>query len=211
MFGKEKKKDGMTEEELSELRLRNRLNKQRSRANMSRQKKQAIKAKDHISKKKEEVENSPTNIEQEDYSTLRVREFRKREKEKIMVVQLPFGKKKSLTNSQRKGLKKTKEFVQNVTLPIRQARIVSSIAESAKSSPRTKKILDGSIEQQDQHKNAKRVIEKLQMRKDNSANVAKRLIVGTIASGTPLSSLRTSSANLRVSFCTLKRALFDLE
>ena len=32
---KRKKKDGITEEELSELKFRNRLNKQRSRANMS--------------------------------------------------------------------------------------------------------------------------------------------------------------------------------
>ena len=48
------------------------------------------------------------------------------------------------------------------------------------------------------------------MQKDNSANVA-RLIVGTIARGTPLSSLISSSANLGVSFRTLKRALFDLE
>jgi len=61
---------------------------------------------------------------------------------------------------------------------------VSSIAEGARSSPRTRKILDSSTEQQEEHKNAKRVIEKLKIRKDNSANVAKRLIVGTVASGT---------------------------
>ena len=72
-----------------------------------------------------------------------------------MVVQLPFGEKKSLTNSQRKGLKKTKEFVQGVSSPGRQARIVASIVESAKSSPRTKEILESSIEQQEEHKNAK--------------------------------------------------------
>jgi len=88
---------------------------------------------------------------------------------------------------------------------------VSSIAEGARSSPRTRKILESSTEQQEEHKNAKRVIEKLKVRKDNSANIAKRLIVGTVASGTPLSSLRSSSANLGVSFRTLKRALFDLE
>lgn len=208
---KRKKKEGMTEEELSELKLRNRLNKQRSRANMSRQKKQAIRVKDRVRKSKEKVANNPANVERKDYSTPRVREFRKREKEKIMVVQLPFGKKKSLTNSQRKGLKKTKEFVQNVSSPTRRARIVSSIVQSAKSSPRTRNILDSSIEQQEEHRNARRVINKLKMRKDNSANVAKRLIVGTVASGTPLSSLRSSSANLGVSFRTLKKALFDLE
>ena len=49
------------------------------------------------------------------------------------------------------------------------------------------------------------------MWKDNSANAAKRLIVGTIASGIPLSCLRSSRVNLGVSFSTLKRALFDLE
>ncbi len=49
------------------------------------------------------------------------------------------------------------------------------------------------------------------MGKDNSANVTKRLLVGTVASGTPLSSLRSSSANLGVSFRTLKRALLDFE
>ena len=54
---------------------------------MSRQKKQAIKVEDRIRKSKEKVESSPTNIEKKDYSTPRVREFRKREKEKIMVVQ----------------------------------------------------------------------------------------------------------------------------
>ena len=88
---------------------------------------------------------------------------------------------------------------------------MSSVVVSAKSSPRTKKILDSGIEQQEEHKNAKRVIEKLKMRKDNSSNVAQRLIAGTIASGTPLSSLRSSTANLGVSFRTLKRALFELE
>ncbi len=206
---KRKKKDEMTEEELSELRLRNRLNKQRSRANMSRQKKQAIKVKDRIRKGKEKIESNPT--EKKDHSTPRVREFRRREREKIMVVQLPFGRKKSLTNSQRKGLKKTKEFVQKITSPERRARIVSSIVESAKCSPRTKKILDSSLEQQEEHKSAKRVIKRLKRRKDNSANVAKRLLVGTVASGTPLSSLRSSSANLGVSFRTLKKALLDFE
>ena len=75
---KRKQKDGMTEEELSELRLRNILNKQRSRASMSHQKKQAIKVKDSSTKSKEKVESNPTNGEKKDYSTPRVREFRKR-------------------------------------------------------------------------------------------------------------------------------------
>ena len=47
---KRKKKDGITEEELSELRLRDKVNMQRSRVNMSFQKKQAIKVKDCIRK-----------------------------------------------------------------------------------------------------------------------------------------------------------------
>ena len=70
----------MTEKEISELRLRKRLNKQRSRATMLRQTKQAIKVKDRIRKSKEKVENNPTNIEKKDGSTPRVREFRKRER-----------------------------------------------------------------------------------------------------------------------------------
>ena len=70
----------MTEKELSELRLRRRLNKQRSRATMPRQTKQAIKVKDRIRKCKEKVENNPTNIKKKDGSTPRVREFRKRER-----------------------------------------------------------------------------------------------------------------------------------
>ncbi len=52
----------------------------------------------------------------------------------------------------------------------------------------------------EEHKSTKRVIKKLMMGKDNSANVAERLLVGTVASGTPLSSLRT-----------LKRELPDFE
>ena len=51
---KRKKKDGMTEEELSELWLRDKLNMQRSRVSMSHQKKQAIKVKDCIRKEQGE-------------------------------------------------------------------------------------------------------------------------------------------------------------
>ena len=43
-----------------------------------------------------------------------------------------------------------------------------------------------------EYNNTKTVLERLKERKDNSANVAKRLLLGTTVGSTPLQSLRSS-------------------
>ena len=52
---------------------------------------------------------------------------------------------------------------------------------------------------------------RLKERKDNSANVAKRLLLGTVVGSTPLRSLRSSCKEFGVSFRTLKKAINDVK
>ena len=52
---------------------------------------------------------------------------------------------------------------------------------------------------------------RLKERKDNSANVAKRLLLGTVVGSTPLRSLRSSCKEFGVSFCTLKKVINDVK
>ena len=60
---------------------------------------------------------------------------------------------------------------------------------SAKSLPRTKGLLEGMLRNENsnaEYNNTKTVLERLKERKDNSANVAKRLLLGTVVGSTPL-------------------------
>ena len=67
-----KKREQMSDEELDQLRLRNKLNKQKSRSNMLHQKKYAQKEKDR--KCKSEV-NDVVKESLKDYSTPRIRKY----------------------------------------------------------------------------------------------------------------------------------------
>ena len=73
-----KKQEQMSDEELDQLTLRNKLNKQKSRSNMSHQKKYAQKVKDK--KHKSEV-NDIVKESFKDYSTPRVQKYWQRKKE----------------------------------------------------------------------------------------------------------------------------------
>ena len=61
-----------------------------------------------------------------------------------------------------------------------------------------------------EYTNAKAVINKIKDRRDNSATVAKRLIVGTVIGDTPIRSMRSNCSELGVSFRTLKRAMNEM-
>ena len=68
-------------------------------------------------------------------------------------------------------------------------KVVSHIVRSAKSLPRTKGLLKGMLRNENsntEYNNTKTVLERLKERKDNSANVAKRLLLGTVVGSTPL-------------------------
>ena len=82
-----KKREQMSDEELDQLRLRNKLNKQKSWSNISHQKKYAQKVKDRKCKSEvtDMVKESP-----KDYSTLRVQKYQQRKKEMQLKVKVPF-------------------------------------------------------------------------------------------------------------------------
>ena len=65
--------------------------------------------------------------------------------------------------------------------PRARVKVVSRIMRSAKSSPRTKGLLEGTPRNENsnaEYNNTKTVFERLKERKNNSANVAKRLLLG---------------------------------
>ena len=80
--------------------------------------------------------------------------------------------------------------------------------------PRTKGILEGTLRNESsnaEYNNTKTVLERPKERKGNSANVAKRLLLGTVVGSTPLRSLRSSCKEFGVSFRTLKKAINDVK
>ena len=62
-----------------------------------------------------------------------------------------------------------------------------------------------------EYNNTKTVLERLKERKDNSANVAKRLLLGTVVGSTLLRSLRSSCKEFGILFRTLKKAINDVK
>ena len=91
--------------------------------------------------------------------------------------------------------------------PRARVKVVSRIVRSAKSSPRTKGLFEGTLRNENsntEYNNTKTVLGRLKERKDNSANVAKRLLFATVVGSTPLRPLRSSCKEFGVSFRTLK-------
>ena len=86
---------------------------------------------------------------------------------------------------------------------------------SAKSSSHTKGLLEGTVRYENsnaEYNNTKIVSERrLKERKDNSANLTKRLLLGTVVGSTPLRSLRLSCKECGVSFCTFKKAINNVK
>ena len=105
---KTKKREQMSDKELDQLRLRNKLNKQKSRSNMSHQKKNAQKVKDRKHKSEVIVKESP-----KDYSTPRVQKYGQRKKESQLKVKTPFLRRspKRLTSSERTNVNRATKFI----------------------------------------------------------------------------------------------------
>ena len=98
--------------------------------------------------------------------------------------------------------------------PRARVKVVSRIMRSAKSSPRTKGLLEGTPRNENsnaEYNNTKTVLERLKERKNNSANVAKRLLLGTVVGSTLLRSLRSSCKEFGVSFRALKKTINDVK
>ena len=141
--------------------------------------------------------------------------YRKSKKE-YLKVKLPFTKKSSkrLTPSESTTVNRTTAMMAKLELPQACVKVVSCIVRSAKSSPHNKGLLEGMLRNENsnaEHNNTKTILGRLKERKDNSANVAKRLLLGIVVGSTPLRSLRSSCKEFGVSFCTLKKAINDVK
>ena len=95
--------------------------------------------------------------------------------------------------------------------PRTKAKIVSRIVETAKSSPHTKHLLQCSNENPDteEFQNSKRVITNLRGKKDNHANIARHIIIGSVVGKASNRSMRSNCKILELSVPTLKRAISD--
>ena len=210
---KGKKIAEMSEDQLIELRLRNKINKQNSRSKMLYEKKNSAKLKDRI-RKSTVLPITEDSYCKKDYSTPRVQKHRESKKE-YLNVKLSFTRKspKRLTSSESGTVSRTTAMMAKLGSPRAHVKVVSRIVRSAKSSPRTKGLLEGTLRNENsnaEYNNTKTVLERLKERKDNSANVAKRLLLGTVVGSTPLRSLR-SCKEFGVSFRTLKKAINDVK
>ena len=194
---KAKQKESMSEEEKALLKERNRLNKQLSRARMSKQKCYGVKVKDRNRKKK--VLQSQSN-EQKDFSTPRVQEYRKRKREQQLIVKMPF-KKTKLNRSEQAKVKRAANDLSTFQSPSKRAHFVKSITSVAKSSPRTKRL----IEEKDREQlNTPNILNKIKGRKDNSANIVRRLITAAVIDEMPGKSMRKRAKELNVSVNTIR-------
>ena len=95
--------------------------------------------------------------------------------------------------------------------PRTKVKVVSRIVETAKSSTRTKHLLESSSENPDteEFQNSKRLITNLRGRKGNSYNIARCIIIGSVVGKASNRSMRSNCKRLGVSFQTLKRAISD--
>ena len=141
--------------------------------------------------------------------------YRKSKKE-YLKVKLPFTKKSSkrLTPSVSTTVNRTTAIMAKLQLPQACVKVVSCIVRSAKSSPHNKGLLEGMLRNENsnaEHNNTKTILGRLKEKKDNSADVAKRLLLGIVVGSTPLRSLRSSCKEFGISFCTLKKAINDVK
>ena len=97
------------------------------------------------------------------------------------------------------------KFIKNIKSPSRHARITQSIESAARSSPRINSILSNS-KSPDPNKPIQHTLKRLSGCKDNSANVARRLLLGSAVS-TLTASLRSNAKLYGVNYRTLKRAI----
>ena len=196
------KKESMTDEEKELLRERNRFNKQRSQLNMSKQKRYSVKLKDRNRKRKIQDDESQKSLLTES-STPRAQAFRRGQRENLLV-KLPF-KVSKLNRSEKRKSKEASKSLLALGSPSKKAQFVNLISKSAKSSPRTKLLLE-----KENSLSTSRILERLKGRKDNSANIV-RIITTAVVNETPQQSLREQSKDMGVSIKTLRKSIKDLQ
>ena len=186
------KKESMTDEEKELLRERNRFNKQRSQ----------LKLKDRNRKRKIQDDESQKSLLTES-STPRAQAFRRGQRENLLV-KLPFNVSK-LNRSEKRKSKEASKSLLALGSPSKKAQFVNLISKSAKSSPRTKLLLE-----KENSLSTSRILERLKGRKDNSANIV-RIITTAVVNETPQQSLREQSKDMGVSIKTLRKSIKDLQ
>ena len=148
-----------------------------------------------------------------DYSTPRVQKYQERKKQSQLKVKVPFLRKspKRLMSDLRTNVSRAIKFTNTLESPRTKAKIVSKIVETVKSSPCTKHLLEFSSENPHTEKfqNSKKKITNLRGRKDNGANIAGCIIIGSVVGKASNRSMRSNCKRLGVSFQTLKRAISD--
>ena len=155
---------------------------------MSHQRKYAQKVKDR--KRRSEV-NGIVKESPKDYSTPRVQKYRQRRKS----VKSNSTLLEKITSNKRTNFSRAAKFINTLESPRTKVKIVSRIVETAKSSPRTKHLLESSSENLDteEFQNSKRLITNLRGRKDNSSNIARCIIIGSVVGKASNRSMRSNS------------------
>ena len=155
---------------------------------MSHQRKYAQKVKDR--KRRSEV-NDIVKESPKDYSTPRVQKYRQRRKS----VKSNSTLLEKITSNKRTNFSRAAKFINTLESPRTKVKIVSRIVETAKSSPRTKHLLEPSSENLDteEFQNSKRLITNLRGRKDNSSNIARCIIIGSVVGKASNRSMRSNS------------------
>ena len=155
---------------------------------MSHQRKYAQKVKDR--KLRSEV-NDIVKESPKDYSTPRVQKYRQRRKS----VKSNSTLLEKITSNKRTNFSRAAKFINTLESPRTKVKIVSRIVETAKSSPRTKHLLESSSENLDteEFQNSKRLITNLRGRKDNSSNIVRCIIIGSVVGKASNRSMRSNS------------------
>ena len=155
---------------------------------MSHQRKYAQKVKDR--KRRSEV-NDIVKESPKDYSTPRVQKYRQRRKS----VKSNSTLLEKITSNKRTNFSRAAKSINTLESPRTKVKIVSRIVETAKSSPRTKHLLESSSENLDteEFQNSKRLITNLRGRKDNSSNIARCIIIGSVVGKASNRSMRSNS------------------
>ena len=155
---------------------------------MSHQRKYAQKVKDR--KRRSEV-NDIVKESPKDYSTPRVQKYRQRRKS----VKSNSTLLEKITSNKRTNFRRAAKFINTLESPRTKVKIVSRIVETAKSSPRTKHLLESSSENLDteEFQNSKRLITNLRGRKDNSSNIVRCIIIGSVVGKASNRSMRSNS------------------
>jgi hypothetical protein len=105
------------------------------------------------------------------------------------------------------ALKEASNNLMDLNSPSKKTRFVSIINKSAKSSPRTKAL----VEKETSSSFTPRILDRQKGRKDNSANIVRRIITAAVVEEMPQKPLHERSKDIGVSIKTLRKSIKDIE